>query len=151
MILALREDIDIKRLFQVVGLVLLFILFFNFLVKPALKELQKYLKLKKNGVNTSGKVVTITESSDSDNLKLYQPTIEFSTSNGEKYIFVSPNKTTNKLIRVGSKINVIYDAKDPNIVMIKDKRFIVFLVVKIAFFILVFVSLLSISIDLLFK
>ncbi|MFT3890001.1 MAG: DUF3592 domain-containing protein [Anaerolineales bacterium] len=70
-------------------------------------------RLDKEGETTTGRVVRLEESSDSDGgCCVYSPVIEFE-ANGQTYSFESSNASYPPAYDVGEKVKVIYHPNDP--------------------------------------
>jgi hypothetical protein len=71
-------------------------------------------KLDNEGETTTGTVVSLDESSDSEGgCCVYSPVIEFE-ANDQTYTFEGDNASYPPAYEVGEQVNVIYDPKDPN-------------------------------------
>lgn len=71
-------------------------------------------RLDKEGETTTGRVVRLEESSDSDGgCCVYSPVIEFK-ANGQTYSFESSNASYPPAYDVGEEVKVIYHPNDPN-------------------------------------
>ena len=71
-------------------------------------------RLDKEGETTTGRVVRLEESSDSDGgCCVYSPVIEFKV-NGQTYSFESGNASYPPAYDVGEEVKVIYHPNDPN-------------------------------------
>jgi hypothetical protein len=71
-------------------------------------------KLQSEGKITTGKVVQLAESDDSDGgCCVYSPVVEFQ-ADGQTYSFESSNASDPPAYKVGQDVNVIYHPSDPN-------------------------------------
>ena len=71
-------------------------------------------KLDQEGETTTGRVVRLEESSDSDGgCCVYSPVIEFE-ANGQTYFFEGSNASDPPAYDVGEQVKVIYHPNDPN-------------------------------------
>ena len=71
-------------------------------------------KLDSEGEKTTGKVIRLEESNDSESgCCVYSPVIEFE-ANGQTFTFEGDNASDPPAYDVGEEVNVIYDPKDPD-------------------------------------
>ena len=126
------------KLYSIIVCLLLIFAFYKIAIIKFFQEFKSISKLKKNGAKANGKIISVKEVIDLDNLKTYCPEIEFKTLEGKIFTFFQLDSQMKKP-ELNSYVEVIYDKENPRIAVINDKISRNF--VKVKLFIVIFVTI----------
>ncbi|MDX2047705.1 MAG: DUF3592 domain-containing protein [Chitinophagaceae bacterium] len=116
--------------YNIIVCIVLIIVNYRFVFTNNIKELKEANFLRKKGVKTSGRIIDIYESKDSDGLKIFTPIIEYTTEEGKTLHFKPNDSRMNKPI-INNMVEVRYDKDNPGTAIIDRKSTYNFIIFKL--------------------
>jgi hypothetical protein len=128
-------------IFNLIGPIIVFAFLIRFVIFKSLTELNKILKLKRNGIRVKGIIRDFQVVKNTDGAgKTFEPLIEFTTLEGKELSFYSQYGRFKEPI-IGAEVMVIYDIKDPTINTVDYNRALFYILLKLIFCIIIFFAI----------